>query len=90
MRRHSYDPSAPKQTVSLTLNSDLYGKAKSVGLNASRVAEQALAQAYAVKTEELLKAEIAQELAALDAFVDRHHSFAEMARAYREAGDATV
>jgi len=41
MRRPRYDSSGPKQTVSLTLNSDLYPKAKSLGINASRVAEQA-------------------------------------------------
>ena len=37
-----YDLKAAKQTVSLTVNSDLYAKAKSFGINASQVAEEAL------------------------------------------------
>jgi hypothetical protein len=45
MRGADYDPDAPKRTVSLTVNSDLYARAKKLGLNASRIAEQALADA---------------------------------------------
>ena len=47
MRERPYDPKAAKQTVSITLNSDLYAKVKSLGINASKVAEEALAAAYA-------------------------------------------
>jgi len=43
MRDPLFEPKAPKQTVSITLNSDLYAKAKSMGINASKVAEEALA-----------------------------------------------
>src|SRR5690606_11847938 len=42
-RDSTYDHSARKRTVSLTLNGDLYAKAKELGINASRVAEEALA-----------------------------------------------
>ena len=42
--RPFYDHKAAKQTVSLTLNSDLYALAKRCGINASQIAEQALAQ----------------------------------------------
>ena len=47
MAQPLFDPSAKKRTVSLTLNSDLYAKAKERGINASQVAEAALAEALA-------------------------------------------
>lgn len=37
----SFDREAPKQTVSLTINSDLYAQAKRLGMNASKIAEEA-------------------------------------------------
>ena len=43
MKDPFFESKAPKQTVSITLNSDLYSKAKSMGINASKVAEEALA-----------------------------------------------
>jgi post-segregation antitoxin (ccd killing protein) len=90
MRRQRYQASAPKRTVSLTLNSDLYAKAKSLGINASRVAEQALADAYSARADELLKAEIAQELQALDAFTATHGSFPALAREHKRRTDDPV
>ena len=42
-----FDAGARKRTVSLTLNADLYAKAKDSGINLSKVAEEALAQALA-------------------------------------------
>jgi post-segregation antitoxin (ccd killing protein) len=90
MRRPRYDSSAPKQTVSLTVNSDLYAKAKSLGINASRVAEQALAEAYAARADELLKVQIAQELRALDAFAETHGSFPALAREHSSRRDEAV
>jgi len=61
-----YNPNAPKQTVSLTLNSDLYAKAKSVGINASKIAEEAIAHAYAALQREVLLAELRQDLGAVE------------------------
>jgi post-segregation antitoxin (ccd killing protein) len=90
MRRPRYESSAPKQTVSVTLNSDLYAKAKSLGINASRVAEQALADAYAARADELLKAQIAEELQALDAFAEAHGSFPALAREHKRRVDEAV
>ncbi len=82
MRNPLFEPKAAKQTVSLTLNSDLYAKAKGVGINASRVAEEALGREYALRHSELLAAEIRQDLAACDAYADEHGSFIEMVRAH--------
>jgi post-segregation antitoxin (ccd killing protein) len=78
--------------VSLTLNSDLYAKAKGAGINLSKVAEEALAQALAQRLAEQLRADIRQDLGALNAFVEAHGSFAEMVREHYATvdGDAPV
>ena len=90
MRNPLFEPKAPKQTVSITLNSDLYAKAKSMGINTSRVAEEALAHEYSVGLREALRAEIREELAALERFEARHGSFPEMVRAHYERDDGAV
>jgi antitoxin CcdA len=73
---------AGKQTVSLTINSDLYAQAKKLGINASQVAEQALAAEVARQIAERLRAEIAEDLEAISEYEAKHGSFAEMARAH--------
>ncbi len=90
MRDPLFEPKAPKQTVSITLNSDLYAKAKSMGINTSKVAEQALAHEYLVGLREALRAEIRDELAALEKYEAQHGSFPELVRAHYERDDGTV
>ena len=90
MRRPRYETTAPKQTVSVTLNSDLYAKSKNLGINASRVAEQALAEAYAARSDEILKAQIAEELRALESFAAGHGSFPALAREHKRRADEAV
>ena len=90
MRRALFESTAPKQTVSLTLNSDLYAKAKRAGVNASRVAEEALAKAYAEKVSASLRAEVEQDLRAADAYAEEHGSFADLARLHYEGDDGAV
>jgi post-segregation antitoxin (ccd killing protein) len=80
MRRLPFDPSAKKRTVSLTLNG--YAKAKAQGINASQVAETALAQALTSRLAENVRAEIQQDLAVYDAYVEKHGSPADMLRDY--------
>jgi post-segregation antitoxin (ccd killing protein) len=80
MRNPAYDAGAGKRTVSLTLNADLYAKAKALGINLSKVAEEAVAQALAQCLAEQARAEIRQDLGALKAFIEAHGSFAEMVR----------
>jgi antitoxin CcdA len=80
VRNPPYDVKAAKQTVSLTINSDLYAQAKKLGINASQVAEEALAQQVARRTAERLKAEIRQDLEAVNSYMAKHGSFAEMVR----------
>jgi post-segregation antitoxin (ccd killing protein) len=89
MRVARYNQAARKQTVSLTINADLYAKAKSAGVNASQVAEEALAAALARHEAEKIKAEIRQDLEACNEYVAKHGSPAELTRAhYAERDDA--
>jgi post-segregation antitoxin (ccd killing protein) len=92
MRDLPYDPGARKRTVSLTLNADLYAKAKGAGINLSQVAEEAVAQALAERLAEQVKADMHRDLGALNAFVEAHGSFAEMVREHYPTvdGDAPV
>jgi post-segregation antitoxin (ccd killing protein) len=85
-----FESKAPKQTVSITLNSDLYAKAKGMGINASKVAEEALAHEYSARRSEALRAEIRDELAALEKFEAQHGSFPELVRAHYERDDGAV
>ncbi len=82
MRKPPFDPSAKKRTVSLTLNADLYVKAKAEGINASHVAEEALAQALKARLLEKMRAEIGKDMAAYNAYIEKHGSPAEMLRDY--------
>lgn len=92
MRSPPYDRKAPKRTVSLTINSDLYAQAKGLGIKASRVAEEALAYEVARRKAEALEAEIRRDLEACNAYAERHGSFAEMVREHyqRAGGDEPV
>ncbi len=70
LRPPLYDPGAPRQTVSVTLNTDLYTKAKSFGINTSRVAEEALAYVVRQKLNEQIKREVDQDIRVLSAMVE--------------------
>ncbi len=80
MRNPPHNVKATKQTVSLTINSDLYAQAKAHGINASQVAEEALIQELARRKAAQIRAEIEQDLEATAAYVDKHGSFADMVR----------
>ncbi len=90
MRDPLFNPKAPKQTVSITLNSDLYAKAKSAGINASKVAEQALASRYAELQSEAIRAELQRGLSAVENYADQHGSFADLVREHYESDDGAV
>jgi post-segregation antitoxin (ccd killing protein) len=90
MREPLFKPKAPKQTVSITLNSDLYAKAKSAGINASKVAEEALASKYAELHAEAIRAELERGLSAAQTYADQHGSFADLMREHYESEDGPV
>jgi post-segregation antitoxin (ccd killing protein) len=85
MRTTKYDLKAPKQTVSVTLNSDLYAQAKAFKINTSKVAEEALAYEVDRRKAEKLKVEIRKDIEALDAYETRHGSFVDMAREHYQS-----
>jgi post-segregation antitoxin (ccd killing protein) len=90
VRQSLFELKAARQTVSITLNSDLYAKVKSVGINASRVAEEALALAYTERRREALLAEVQQDLAAAERYAEQHGSFADFVREHYERNDDAV
>jgi post-segregation antitoxin (ccd killing protein) len=90
MRDRNYDAQAPKQTVSITLNSDLYAKAKGLGINTSKVAEESLAREYAARRSEVVLAELRREVAAVEGYEKEHGSFPELVRAHYERDDGAV
>lgn len=67
-----FDSEAPKQTVGLAINSDLYSKASAAGIDASRVAEEALIRALRAKDHEKLLIEIRQDSEAVARYVEAH------------------
>lgn len=87
MKSPFYDTKAAKQTVSLTINSDLYAQAKRLRISASQVAEEAIAQAVAKRRAEQIRTEIRQDLEALDSYESKHGSFAEIARQHYQASE---
>ena len=87
MRSPPYDARVAKQTVSLTINGDLIAQVKRLGINASQVAEEALAQEVARRRAEQLKAEIEQDLEAANAYAAKHGSFAELVREHYRGDD---
>ncbi len=72
MRYTLFDSSARKMTVSLTVNSDLYAKVRAAGMNASRIAEAALAQALKAREADVLRGEIRQDMKALADYIAEH------------------
>jgi post-segregation antitoxin (ccd killing protein) len=90
MRDPLYESKAPKQTVSVTVNSDLYAKAKGLGINVSQVAEQAVADAYSKKRAEALAAEIEADLAAAAEYAETHGAFGDFVRAHYRRDDGAV
>ncbi len=87
MKNALFDPLAPKQTVSVTLNSDLYAKARSMGINTSKVAEEAVADEYAARYSAALAVDIKRDLDAAQKYAEEHGSFAELIREHYEKSE---
>lgn len=84
MRHPPYDTRAPRRTVSLTINGDLMTKARAEGINASSVAERAIAAELTERRRERLREELRRDAANYDAYVEKHGSFADHLREYLE------
>lgn len=83
VREPAYAPDAPRQTVSLTINSDLFARAKSLGINASRIAEEALARELERLRRVEIEAEVRGEISAINDYERKHGSFSTRLRRYR-------
>jgi antitoxin CcdA len=84
VREPAYAVGAPRQTVSLTINSDLFARIKALGLNASRIAEEALANELERQRRAVILAEIEADVRAVKAYTDRHGDPADITRQYLE------
>lgn len=83
VREPGYALDAPRQTVSLTINADLFARVKSLGINASRIAEEALARELERLRRAQIEAEVRGEIAAINAYEEKHGSFSAGLRRYR-------
>ena len=83
-----YNVEAPKQTVSLAINSDLCAQAEGLGLDASQIAEEAIAVELARRHAARVQAEIRADLEASNTYQAKHGSFAAMVRAHYRRDDA--
>lgn len=90
MKSPLFNPGARRSTVSLTLNSDLYAKARQAGINVSRVAEQSLAQAYTEYRAAVLQRELEQDRKSIDEYVRDAGSLADFVRTHYEKSDEPV
>lgn len=91
MRRSRPKSKALKRTVSLTIDSELYRQAKELRVNASRIAEEALANEVARLRAEALAADIRLDSSAADDYAEQHGSFADLAREhFASAADEAV
>ena len=80
IREPAFRVDAPRQTVSLTINSDLFARVKALGINASRVAEEALAMELEKRRRAEIEAEVKADIAAINAYEKEHGSFADHVR----------
>jgi post-segregation antitoxin (ccd killing protein) len=88
VREPAFLADAPKQTVSLTINSDLYVRIKALGVNASRIAEEAFALELDRQRRRVITAEVNADLSAINTYVAKHGGFADMVREhYRDKNE---
>lgn len=83
----THDATAPRRTVSVTINSDLMAKAKAAKINVSAVAEAAVAAELAQRAKAALIEELRVEAEAYERFVAENGSFAEAAYAWLEENE---
>ena len=79
-----YDRSAGKKTVSLTINADLTRRAEEAGINASQIAEEALAARLEQVVRDALAEGARADIAAYNAYIDEYGLFADAVRAHEQ------
>jgi post-segregation antitoxin (ccd killing protein) len=83
IREPAYARDAPRQTVSLTINSDLFARVKSLGINASRIAEDALAAELERRRRAEILAEVQADVRATQEYSRRHEEQGEYSEIVR-------
>lgn len=92
IREPAYQRDAPRQTVSLTINSDLFARVKSLGINASRIAEDALAAELDRRRRATILAEVEADVRATQEYARRngdHGDHGELVRQHFEEREDT-
>jgi antitoxin CcdA len=85
-RAEFYDRSAGKKTVSLTINADLARRIKDAGINASQVAEEALAARLEQQMRKDLANSAGADIEAYNDYIEANGLFADMVRARERSG----
>lgn len=80
--KSAYDADAPKRPVNLSLNGDLLRLGKELGLNLSRVAEEALAYAVSVRLAELWLKENGKAIGSYNARIESQGVFSDGTRTF--------
>ena len=90
MRDPLFEPKAAKQTVSITLNSDLYAKAKRIGINTSRLPKKRSRRSMRSDVPKLSSANCAQVLAPSRAMPSNMDRLRNLVREHYERDDGAV
>ncbi len=78
----NFDPESPKKPTNVSLNQDLVRAAKAYGLNLSRIAENALAEAVRAKARQAWIEDNAEAVEAYNARVRPRGAFSDTLRRF--------
>lgn len=77
-----YDTQAPKRATNLSINADLLGKARELGINLSATLEQALVEALRKRQRDQWVAENQAAIEAYNQHVDKQGVFSDGLRSF--------
>lgn len=77
-----YDTQAPKRATNLSINADLLGKARELGINLSATLEQALVEALRKRQRDQWAAENQAAIEAYNQHVDKQGVFSDGLRSF--------
>lgn len=75
-----YDPSAPKKSANLSINSDLLRQARELKINLSRTLEERLIEILRAERAQRWKEENREAMEAFNRFVEEHGLFNDIRR----------
>jgi antitoxin CcdA len=78
----AYNTQAPKRATNLSINADLLGKARELGINLSATLEQALAEAIRQRARDQWVAENQAAIEAYNEHVDMQGLFSDRLRSF--------